>query len=151
MFTGRFASPPGPVRFDRICHEHGVEHLLTAPYSPTTTGKVERFHKTLRRELLDLHVFGDLEAAQELVDVWVEHYNTRRPHQSVGDRPPIERFRLATPRPATTGRGRRRPEELPVLPADAITRRVSGDGHHQRGRVRSTGWGVGWPARLSQW
>jgi transposase InsO family protein len=34
--------------FDRICAENGIRHLLTAPRSPTTTGKVERWHKTMR-------------------------------------------------------------------------------------------------------
>ena len=50
VFTGRFHHPPVEVLFDRICRENGVEHLLTAPRSPTTTGKVERFHRTLRLE-----------------------------------------------------------------------------------------------------
>ena len=36
--------------FDRICTDNGIRHLLTAPYSPTTTGKVERLHKTMRAE-----------------------------------------------------------------------------------------------------
>ena len=49
-FTARFGQGPGPVMFDRICAENGVRHILTAPYSPTTNGKVERFHKTLRAE-----------------------------------------------------------------------------------------------------
>src|SRR5438105_7414379 len=48
VFTGRFAQPPVEVLFDRICRENGIEHLLTQPRSPTTTGKIERFHKTLR-------------------------------------------------------------------------------------------------------
>ena len=39
--------------FDRICRENGIVHRLTQPATPTTTGKVERFHQTLRRELLD--------------------------------------------------------------------------------------------------
>jgi transposase InsO family protein len=49
VFTGRFNHPPVEVLFDRICRENGVEHILTAPRSPTTTGKIERFHRTLRR------------------------------------------------------------------------------------------------------
>ena len=39
VFTGRFHHPPVEVLFDRICRENGVEHLLTAPRSPTTTGQ----------------------------------------------------------------------------------------------------------------
>ena len=52
-FTGRFGpSAGGEVLFDWICRENGIKHILTAPRSPTTTGKVERWHKTLRREFL---------------------------------------------------------------------------------------------------
>ena len=36
--------------FDRICADNGIRHMLTAPYSPTTTGKIERLHKTMRAE-----------------------------------------------------------------------------------------------------
>jgi transposase InsO family protein len=39
------------VLFDRICRDNGIDQLLTAPRSPTTTGKIERFHRTLRAEL----------------------------------------------------------------------------------------------------
>lgn len=46
VFTGRFGQRTGEVLFHRICRENGIRHLLTAPRSPTTTGKVERFHKT---------------------------------------------------------------------------------------------------------
>ena len=100
VFTARFGPGPGPVLFDRICHEHGIRHLLTAPYSPTTTGKVERLHKTLRAELFGLRAFASLDQAQAALDAWVEHDNTVRPHQGVGDRPPADRFALARPVPA---------------------------------------------------
>jgi transposase InsO family protein len=52
VFTGRFgpAGSSAEVMFDRICAENGIRHLLTAPRSPTTTGKVERWHKTIRAE-----------------------------------------------------------------------------------------------------
>jgi transposase InsO family protein len=97
VFTGRFGAGPGPVMFDRICADNGICHLLTAPYSPTTTGKVERLHKTMRAEFFTrtdrlFQAPGDL---QDALDAWVAEYNTARPHQSCGGRPPIERFRLA--------------------------------------------------------
>ena len=107
VFTNRFGSGPGEVLFDRICRENGIKHLLTAPRSPTTTGKVERFHKTLRRDFLTGKVFTDLAAAQAAIDGWVEEYNHDRPHQGIGDVPPFERFRLASassaPAPAEAG------------------------------------------------
>src|SRR5215470_20264700 len=97
VFTARFGNGPGPVLFDRICADNGIRHVLTAPYSPTTTGKVERLHKTMRAEFFTaangrFATLGELQAA---LDAWVVEYNTARPHQSGGGRPPIERFRLA--------------------------------------------------------
>jgi transposase InsO family protein len=78
--------------------------LLTAPRSPTTTGKIERWHKTLRREFLDGKTFDSIADAQVQLDRWVWHYNHERPHQSIGRMPPIERFQLAavTGPPAVT-------------------------------------------------
>jgi hypothetical protein len=77
-----------------------IKHRLTAPYSATTTGKVERFHRTYRNEFLveNDHKHATIEEAQKALDAWVEKYNTERPHQSLGDRPPAERFALAAPR-----------------------------------------------------
>jgi transposase len=52
----------GEVLFDRICRDYGIVHRLTQPATPTTTGKVERFHQTLRRHLLNDHgPFADLD------------------------------------------------------------------------------------------
>ena len=98
VFTARFGKGPGPVLFDRICADNGIRHLLTAPYSPTTTGKVERFHKTLRAEFLRPNdfAFATMAEAQAALDAWVEHYNTERPHQGIGMVAPVERFRLAS-------------------------------------------------------
>ena len=73
VFTGRFGLAKGPVLFDRICHDNGIRHLLTAPYSPTTTGKIERLHKTMRTELFNTATFGTLEEAQGALDTWVQH------------------------------------------------------------------------------
>ena len=64
VFTGRFFTPPAEVLFDRICRENGIEHLLTQPRSPTTTGKIERFHRTLRAEFDTRRTFPSLRAAQ---------------------------------------------------------------------------------------
>ena len=84
VFTGRFGHKDTEVLFDRICRENGIDHLLTAPRSPTTTGKIERFHRTLRQEFLTGRVFPDLVSAQAELDGWIASYNTERPHQALG-------------------------------------------------------------------
>ena len=93
VFTGRFNHPPTEVLFDRICRENGIEHLLTAPRSPTTTGKIERFHRSLRVEFLaQERPFTSLQTAQQALDEWVSYYNTQRPHRSLAMATPAERF-----------------------------------------------------------
>jgi len=102
VFTNRFALKPTEVLFDKICRENGITHHLTAPASPTTTGKIERFHRTLRVEFLLERVFPSLAAAQVELDAWVQAYNTDRPHQALGMATPAERFgpRELLPQPA---------------------------------------------------
>lgn len=99
VFTGRFGVTKTEVLFDRICRENGVRHLLTAPYSPTTTGKVERLHKTMRAEFFSVARASTIEELQAALDRWVHHYNTERPHQGIGDVVPARRFALAQPGP----------------------------------------------------
>ena len=68
--------------------------MLTAPYSPTTTGKVERWHQTLQVDFLnDAGPFASIEAAQAAVDAWRQEYNADRPHQPLDMATPASRFR----------------------------------------------------------
>src|SRR6266516_4878866 len=101
VFTGRFGKPrPAEVLFERICRKNGIKQLLTKPYSPTTIGKVERWHQTLQTELLNLAgPFATIEAAQAEVDGWRQEYNNERPHQSLGMATPADRFRPRPPKP----------------------------------------------------
>lgn len=100
VFTGRFGRNKIEVLFDRICRENGIDHLLTAPRSPTTTGKIERFHRTLRTEFLQGRIFPSAKAAQAELDTWVHTYNHDRPHQSKDMAAPASLFTNATGRPA---------------------------------------------------
>jgi transposase InsO family protein len=95
VFTGRFGPQPVEVLFDRICRENGIAHRHTAPRSPTTTGKIERFHQSLRKEFLDRRTFDSVQRAQAELDRWVADYNTDRPHQALEMATPAQRFRLA--------------------------------------------------------
>jgi transposase InsO family protein len=98
VFTGKHQTKPATVLFDRICLNNGIKHRLTAPYHPTTTGKVERLHRTMRDEFFSENVFDTIEETQLALDQWVVDYNTQREHQSLGDTVPLRRFELARAR-----------------------------------------------------
>jgi transposase InsO family protein len=99
QFTGKYSRPrPAEVLFDRICRKNGIEHLLTKPRSPTTTGKIERWHQSIQTEFLDEQpAFASLAEAQTAVDAWRVEYNTTRPHQSLDMASPADRFRPTPP------------------------------------------------------
>jgi transposase InsO family protein len=92
VFTGRFSTPPVEVLFDRVCRENAIEHLHTQPRSPTTTDKIERFHRAIRTEFRTDRIFANLADAQAELDEWVEQYNTTRPHQALDMATPAQRF-----------------------------------------------------------
>jgi transposase InsO family protein len=70
---------------------HGIRHLTTEPYRPRTNGKVERFHQTMAREWAYGLRYRSHRQRNQALPHWLDHYNTRRPHSSLGDRPPISR------------------------------------------------------------
>ena len=92
VFTGRFNQPPVEVLFDRICRENGITHRLTQPRSPTTTGKIERFHRSLRTEFRTDRVFEDLAAAQAELDEWVRTTTRTGRIRRSGWSRPLQRF-----------------------------------------------------------
>ena len=132
VFTGRFFHPPVEVFFDRICRENGIEHLLTAPRSPTTTGKIERFHRTPAGGVR--HRVGCSPRCGRPRPRWMSgcsHYNTERPHQSLDGATPAERFSTgrqpASAAPTAAGRARRRCAATARGP-HWVSRRVAANG-----------------------
>jgi transposase InsO family protein len=65
--------------FQEVLDRHGARHILTPPYTPRWNGKVERFIQTLKQE------------RSRAMTSFLRYYNRRRPHSSLGDRPPISR------------------------------------------------------------
>jgi len=65
-----------------------VKTLFIEPGSPWENGYVESFNGKLRDELVNVEIFDTLHEAQVLVERWRKHYNTVRPHSSLGYRPP---------------------------------------------------------------
>jgi len=122
VFTGRYAQPPVEVLFDRICRENGIDHILTLPRKPTTTGKIERFHRSLRTEFDTRQMFRNLKTAQEALDEWVTYYNTQRPHQALDDLTPEQRFHSGN------GEVRHQPRQPERNGEQWVSRRVAPNG-----------------------
>lgn len=71
--------------------ETGVAVSHSRPYHPQTLGKDERFHRSMKAEVLSTP-FLDLAQAQQAFDRWRDLYNTERPHDALAGGVPIERF-----------------------------------------------------------
>jgi transposase InsO family protein len=69
----------------------GARHILTPPYTPRWNGKVERFIGTLKREWAYAHSWPNSAERSRALASFLRYYNRRRPHSSLGDRPPISR------------------------------------------------------------
>jgi len=70
---------------------HGIRHLTTRPYRPRTNGRIERFHQTMGREWAHGRSYPSSAHRVGLLKDWLEHYNHKRPHSAIGNRPPIGR------------------------------------------------------------
>ena len=99
----------------------GIGFRHSRPHHPRTCGKVERFHRTLKRWLDRRPRARTLRALQARLDAFVDYYNTRRPHRALRRRTPAEAFDA-------------RPEATPVG-------RPTQEGHHRvrRDRVHAGG------------
>ncbi len=69
----------------------GVSH--GRPYHPQTQGKDERFHRTLKAEVIGRRAFADLAECQRRFDDWRVIYNTQRPHEAIDLATPAARYR----------------------------------------------------------
>jgi transposase InsO family protein len=79
-------------RFAAVLADAGIRHIRTPAYTPRWNGKVERFIQTLQNEWAYSHTWANSnERARSLLS-FVRYYNRRRPHSSIGDRPPISRI-----------------------------------------------------------
>jgi transposase InsO family protein len=80
----------------RLLHQRAIRHLRTRPYTPRTNGKVERYQQTLQREWAYALEYASSEARRASLPHWVRHYNERRTHSALDNRPPLDRVREIT-------------------------------------------------------
>ena len=78
-------------QFQNLLTQLGARHILTPPYTPRWNGKVERFHRTLTDEWARTRIWPDSQQRDRALASFLRYYNRRRPHTSLGDRPPISR------------------------------------------------------------
>lgn len=87
----------------------GIDVLHSRPYHPQSRGKNERFHRTLKAEVLAFKHLSDLPAAQTAFDRWRAVYNLERPHEAIEQDVPASRYRVST---------RAMPDRLPPVDYD---------------------------------
>jgi transposase InsO family protein len=74
------------------CRELGLKHLRIKPGRPRTNGKAERFIQTLKNEWAYARIYGSSNERATALSLFLNHYNFRRPHGSLGHRPPASRL-----------------------------------------------------------
>jgi len=119
---GTHHQQPGLSWFEARLLRLGIRPVHGRPYHPQTQGKLERLHRTLEDEVWPRVRREALQPFTEDVEHWrTEVYNSRRPHEALGDVPPLSRWTPST---------RPRPAELPpvVYPPDALLRKVGAEG-----------------------
>jgi transposase InsO family protein len=72
--------------------EHGIRISHSRPYHPQTMGKDERFHRSLKAEVLSAPPFADIAAAERALEHWRNVYNTQRPHEALDLAVPASRY-----------------------------------------------------------
>lgn len=96
----------------------GIDVIYARPYHPQTKGKNERFHRTLKAEVLSMATYRTMPDLQKAFDRWRDVYNAERPHQSLDFDVPANRYR-----PSSRSMPDRLPE--PDYEEGTIVRRAS--------------------------
>jgi transposase InsO family protein len=77
--------------FAELCAQRSIAHKRTRPYRPCTNGKAERLIQTLLREWAYKRPYRSSRMRTAVLPRWLDHYNYRRPHGSLGGQSPIAR------------------------------------------------------------
>jgi len=100
----------------------GIKVTHSRPRHPQTNGKIERFHRTLKKDILHKKIITDHAHAQLIFDEWRDIYNYKRPHEAIGMRTPAEKFEISL---------RKYPKKIPNITygVGALIRKVRGNGY----------------------
>jgi hypothetical protein len=114
----------GEAPLERYLKAFGVKPISGQIQKPTTQGKAERLHRTLQKFLEAHRPIDTPERLAELVDVFAEEYNNRRPHQELGGLTPAEAYAAADKAP--------QPQPPPAAPGAAPGRGSAPGGRPRR-------------------
>jgi len=78
------------IAFTLWAKEQGITIHYIQPGKPMQNGFIERFNRIYRESILDAYLFFELDEVRQLTEEWMEEYNERRPHESLGNRTPSE-------------------------------------------------------------
>ncbi len=98
---GAGTTPPVPTALTVWRLRLGVRVMHGRPYHPQTPGKAERFQRTLQATVLRDRTFPDLATCQRHFTRWRTVSTGERPHEALGDQPPVSRSQ-PSPRPFPT-------------------------------------------------
>jgi len=85
----------GYTQFERILMDQDILPIHGRVYHPQTQGKIERFHRSLKNEILYLRDILDLDDAARVLGNWQHIYNFERPHEALGNRCPAEIYTIS--------------------------------------------------------
>ncbi len=88
----QFVSWHGITEFQELLEKLKVKHIKAKPHRPRTLGKLERWHGTLKKELVDVKFFHSLAEARDEIRKYVEYYNYYRTHSALEGLVPADRF-----------------------------------------------------------
>lgn len=71
-------------RYRKLIATYGLRQESIHPHTPEQNGVVEAYHKTFKRECVWQHRFASLAEATPISTRWINYYNTKRPHSSLG-------------------------------------------------------------------
>jgi len=83
--------------FRKFCCSHRIRHRRIEAGKPQQNSYIERFNRSYREDILDMHSFSNLRQARELTVDWQIEYNHDRGHDSLGGRSPVEYSRSFFP------------------------------------------------------
>ena len=76
--------------FNDFCKNSGIKSIKIQKGKPTQNGYIERFNRTYRENVLDLHIFENIQQVRDITEEFMDDYNYNHPHDSLGNMTPIE-------------------------------------------------------------